>query len=56
MIWDYTCGDTLADSYSSFASRSTGAVAEEAEIMKHRHYADLDDRFIFIAIFSLGFT
>ena len=31
LVWDATCPDTLAPSYSSLATREAGAVAEEAE-------------------------
>ena len=38
LVWDATCPDTLAPSYSSLATREVGAVAEEAERRKKAKY------------------
>ena len=56
LVWDATCPDTLAPSYSDLASREVGAVAEEAERKKKAKYAHLEANhcFISVAIETLG--
>ena len=38
LVWDATCPDTLAPSYSTLAVREAGAVADEAERKKKVKY------------------
>ena len=56
LVWDATCPDTLAPSYSDLASREAGAVAEEAERRKKAKYAHLEAShyFVPVAIETLG--
>ena len=56
LVWDVTCPDTLAPSYSSCASREAGIVAEEPEGRKKVKYTHLETShcFIPIAIEMLG--
>ena len=41
MVWDYTCSDTLAQSYIQAASKNAGKVAEDAESRKIGKYQKL---------------
>ena len=41
LVWDVTCLDTLAPSYSSLAIRESGAVAADAKYRKRQKYAHL---------------
>ena len=41
LVWDATCPDTLAPSYSTLAVREAGAVAADAEYKKTRVLAPL---------------
>ena len=50
LVWDATCPDTLAPSYSDLASREVGAVAEEAERKKKAKYAHLEASHCFIPV------
>ena len=56
LVWDATCLDTPAPSYSDLASRGLDAVAEEAERKKKAKYAHLKAShcFIPVAIEMLG--
>ena len=56
LVWDVTCPDTLAPSYSSCASREASIVAEEAERRKKVQYTHLETShcFIPIAVETLG--
>ena len=56
LVWDVTCPDTLAPSYTALSTREAGAVAEEAERRKNIKYAHLehDHHFIPVAVESLG--
>ena len=50
LVWDVTCLDTLAPSYSSCASREAGIVAEEAKRRKKVKYTHLETSHFFIPI------
>lgn len=56
LVWDVTCPDTLAPSYSALATREAGAVAAEMERRKREKYAHLDPSHFFvpIAVETLG--
>ena len=56
LVWDVTCPDTLATSYSAVAAREVGAVASEAERGKKAKYAHLEPshHFVPIAVETLG--
>ena len=56
LVWDATCPDTLAPSYTLFATREAGAVAEEAERKKQVKYAHLkaSHHFVPVAVETLG--
>ena len=56
LLWDYTCGDTLAKSYVSNSSKQPGYVAKEAEERKYKTYENLLDTHHFtpIAVETLG--
>ena len=56
LVWDATCPDTLAPSYSSLATREAGVVAEEAERRKKVKYSHLESSYCFIpvAVETLG--
>ena len=48
LVWDTTCPDTLAPSYTAFAS--TGTVSEEAERKKSTKYGHLERSHFFVPI------
>ncbi|OXA62831.1 Neuropeptide capa receptor [Folsomia candida] len=50
LVWDFTCADTFAPSYLSATSIRPGAAAETAQSAKHRKYAFLQDRFLFVPV------
>ncbi|XP_037027835.1 uncharacterized protein LOC119068371 [Bradysia coprophila] len=52
LLWDATCGDTLAKSYVKQTSRDVGWVARTAEQDKISHYSSLLSQYHFI---PLGF-
>ena len=56
LVWDVTCPDTLAPSYSSVAAREAGAVASEVERRKRAKYTHLNPshHFVPIAVETLG--
>ena len=56
LVWDATCPDTLAPSYSTLAVREAGAVADEAERKKKVRYAHLENshHFVPVAVETLG--
>ena len=49
-MWDATCPNTLAPSYSSLATREAGAVVEEAEGRKKAKYSHLERSHCFIPV------
>ena len=57
LVWDATCPDTLAPSYSTLAVSEAGAVADEAERKKKVKYAHLENShhyFVPVAVETLG--
>jgi hypothetical protein len=55
MVWDFTCRDTLAPSYLTQTSTSSGAAANAAERDKRRKYAEIEQfHFIPIGAETLG--
>jgi hypothetical protein len=56
LLWDATCSDTLANSYISSTSRSTGAAALSAEKRKHKKYKGVANLYKFVpfALETLG--
>ena len=56
LLWDFTCGDTLARSYVNNSSKEPGYVAKEAEERKMKTYENLVDshHFIPIAVETMG--
>ena len=56
LVWDATCPDTLAPSYSRMAVREPGAVAADAEykkIQKYMHFTS-SHFFVPVAVETLG--
>ena len=55
-MWDVTCPDIYAPSYTSHATREAGAVAQRAEYQKISKYAHLNSshHFIPMAVETLG--
>ena len=41
LIWDFTCCDTICDSYVKSSAKSAGSAAELREVQKSKHYEDL---------------
>ena len=56
LLWDFTCGDTLAPSHLQQSSKEPGKVASEAETHKIKHYENLNPSYHFtpICIETLG--
>ena len=56
LVWDATCPDTLAPSYTAMATNEAGAVADLVEKKKRRIYTDLEPthHFVPIGIETLG--
>ena len=56
LVWDATCPDTLAPSYSTVAVREAGAVAADAEYRKTQKYSHLSSShcFVPVAVETLG--
>ena len=56
MVWDATCPDTFAPSYSALATIEAGAVAAKAEAGKCQIYSHLDPNHLFepVAIETSG--
>ena len=56
LVWDATCPDTLAPSYSRMAVRVPGAVAADAEYNKTQKYMHFTSSHIFVpvAVETLG--
>lgn len=51
-LWDYTCGDTFAQSHISRSSHELGWVAKQAENYKLDTYDHLREQFIFVPVSS----
>ena len=47
LVWDATCPDTFAPSYSALATTEAGAVAARAEAGKRLIYSHLDPNHLF---------
>ena len=56
LLWDFTCGDTLAQSHVDQSSKEAGKVASDAENRKIKHYELLTNSYHFVpvAIATLG--
>ena len=56
LVWDATCPDTFAPSYSAIAAQQVGAVAQQAEDRKMQKYKHLDSCHFFtpVAIETTG--
>ena len=56
LVWDATCPDTFAPSYSTIAAQQVGAVAQQAEDKKMQKYKHLDSCHFFtpVAIETTG--
>ena len=50
MIWDFTCADTLCQSYVDQCSNIAGAAAEFREKTKTKHYKELANDYWFIPV------
>ena len=50
LVWDATCSDTFAPSYTTYATREAGAVAALAEERKKAKYQHLDASHCFVPI------
>ena len=50
MVWDATCPDTLAPSYSTIAAHQVGAVAQQAENRKTQKYKHLESCYFFTPV------
>ena len=49
-MWDATCPDTFAPSYSTIAAHQVGAVAQQAEDRKMQKYKHLDSCYFFTPV------
>ena len=56
LTWDYTCVDTLCDSYVRDTAKEAEKAAKLAETKKHNKHRDLKDNYLFtpIAIETFG--
>lgn len=56
LVWDFTCVDTLAQSYLNQTSKKSGSAASVAEVRKISKYQNLEQTYLFvpIAIETLG--
>ena len=50
LLWDFTCADTLCQSYVKECSRVAGAAAEFRENVKNSHYKELAGDYCFFPI------
>ena len=50
LLWDFTCADTLCQSYVKECSRVPGAAAEFREKVKNSHYKELEGDYCFFPI------
>ena len=50
LIWDFTCADTLCDSYVRKASKAAGSAAEDREKKKIDKYKNLSDHYHFVPV------
>ena len=56
LTWDFTCVDTLCDSYVQDSAKEAGKAAKNVETRKHNKYRDLTNNYLFtpIAIETYG--
>ena len=52
MVWDVTCPDTLAPSYTALSTREAGALAAEMERRKREKYVHLGSSHFFVPLQS----
>ena len=50
LIWDFTCADTLCNSYVKKASKEVGSAAAEREDKKVDKYSNLSDHYHFVPV------
>ena len=50
MAWDFTCIDTICDSYVLDSAREAGKAAKIAESKKNNKYKDLENNYHFIPL------
>ena len=50
LVWDVTCADTFAPSYTSIASSKPGAISAQAEDRKYSKYSHLSSNHIFTPV------
>ena len=50
LIWDFTCADTLCDSYVKKSSKRACSAAEEREFKKVDKYSNLSDNYHFVPV------
>jgi hypothetical protein len=50
LVWDVTCVDTLAQSYTNQTAATVGAAAAQAETRKNTHYQYLAGRYFFVPL------
>ena len=50
LLWDFTCGDTLAPSHVDDSAKEPGKVASNAEKRKMGHYQNLTNDYVFVPI------
>ena len=50
LVWNATCPDTFAPSYSTIAAHQVGAVAQQAEDRKMQKYKHLDSCYFFTPV------
>ena len=50
MIWDFTCADSLCDSYVRKSAKKAGSAAEIREEHKSKHYKELANYYHFVPV------
>ena len=50
LIWDFTCADTLCESYVKKASKEACSTAEDREKKKFEKYKNLSDHYYFVPV------
>ena len=50
LIWDFTCADTLCESYVRKASKEACSTAASREIKKVEKYSNLSDSYYFVPV------
>jgi hypothetical protein len=55
LIWDFTCCDTICDSYVKSSAKKAGSAAELREVQKAKHYKELTNyHFVPVAVETFG--